>query len=104
MAVVGDGAVGLSAVLAARELGAERVIAMSRHASRQRLAREFGATDSSRSVATTGGGGSGAHDGLGAHAVVEAVGTQESMIQAIHSVRPGGLVGFVGVAHGVSSR
>ena len=102
VAVVGDGAVGLLAVLAAKQLGAERVIAMSRHESRQRLAREFGATDIvdergdegvARIKALT--------DGLGAHSVVEAVGTQESMLQAIHATRPGGHVGFVGVAHGV---
>ncbi len=102
VAVVGDGAVGLLAVLAARQLGAERIIAMSRHESRQKLALEFGATDivterGDDGVATikelTG--------GLGAHSVIEAVGTQESMLQAIRSARPGGHVGFVGVAHGV---
>ena len=101
VAVVGDGAVGLLAVLAARQLGADRIIAMSRHESRQKLALDFGATDvvSERGdgVATikelTG--------GLGAHSVIEAVGTQESMLQAIRSARPGGHVGFVGVAHGV---
>jgi threonine dehydrogenase-like Zn-dependent dehydrogenase len=102
VAVVGDGAVGLLAVLAARQLGAERIIAMSRHESRQKLALEFGATDlvterGDEGVATvkelTG--------GLGAHSVIEAVGTQESMLQAIRSARPGGHVGFVGVAHGV---
>jgi threonine dehydrogenase-like Zn-dependent dehydrogenase len=102
VAVVGDGAVGLLAILAARQLGAERIIAMSRHESRQKLALEFGATDivterGDDGVATikelTG--------GLGAHSVIEAVGTQESMLQAIRSARPGGHVGFVGVAHGV---
>jgi threonine dehydrogenase-like Zn-dependent dehydrogenase len=102
VAVVGDGAVGLLAVLAARQLGAERIIAMSRHEPRQRLAREFGATDivverSDEGVARikelTG--------GLGAHSVIEAVGTQESMMQAIRATRPGGHVGYVGVAHGV---
>jgi len=102
VAVVGDGAVGLLAVLAAKQLGAERIIAMSRHASRQRLAREFGATDI---VEARGDDGVAAikelTDGLGAHSVVEAVGTQQSMDQAIHAVRPGGHVGFVGVAHGV---
>jgi threonine dehydrogenase-like Zn-dependent dehydrogenase len=102
VAVVGDGAVGLLAVLAARQLGAERVIAMSRHESRQRLAREFGATDiveerGDEGVARI----KELTDGLGAHSVVEAVGTQESMLQAIHATRPGGHVGFVGVAHGV---
>ena len=99
VAVVGDGAVGLLAVLAARQLGAERIIAMSRHESRQRLAREFGATDI---VVERGDAGVAAikelTDGLGAHSVVEAVGTQESMMQAIHATRPGGHVGFVGVA------
>jgi threonine dehydrogenase-like Zn-dependent dehydrogenase len=102
VAVVGDGAVGLLAVLAARQLGAERIFAMSRHEPRQRLAIEFGATDIvsergdegvARIKDLTG--------GLGAHSVVEAVGTQESMMQAIRSTRPGGHVGFVGVAHGV---
>jgi threonine dehydrogenase-like Zn-dependent dehydrogenase len=102
VAVVGDGAVGLLAVLAARQLGAERIIAMSRHAPRQQLAGEFGATDLvtergddgvARIKDLTG--------GLGAHSVVEAVGTRESMLQAIGSTRPGGHVGFVGVAHGV---
>ncbi|MGH2674347.1 MAG: zinc-dependent alcohol dehydrogenase family protein [Actinomycetota bacterium] len=103
VAVVGDGAVGLLAVLAARHLGAERIIAMSRHAPRQQLALEFGATDiveerGNQGAATikelTG--------GLGAHSVIEAVGTQESMMQAIRSTRPGGHVGFVGVLHDVA--
>jgi threonine dehydrogenase-like Zn-dependent dehydrogenase len=102
VAVVGDGAVGLLAVLAATQLGAERVIAMSRHEPRQKLALEYGATDIvtergdegvARIKELTG--------GLGAHSVVEAVGTQESMMQAIRSARPGGHVGYVGVAHGV---
>ena len=102
VAVVGDGAVGLLAVLAARQLGAERIIAMSRHEPRQKLAREFGATD-----IVTGRGDEGVAEikeltgGLGAHSVIEAVGTQESMMQAIRSTRPGGHVGYVGVAHGV---
>jgi threonine dehydrogenase-like Zn-dependent dehydrogenase len=100
--VVGDGAVGVLAVLAARELGAERVIAMSRHESRQQLARSFGATD----IVTERGDDGVAKikdltAGLGAHSVIEAVGTQESMMQAIRSTRPGGHVGFVGVAHGI---
>jgi threonine dehydrogenase-like Zn-dependent dehydrogenase len=90
-------------VLAARQLGADRLIAMSRHGSRQRLAREFGATDI---VEERGDAGVAAikelTNGLGAHSVVEAVGTQESMMQAIHATRPGGHVGFVGVAHGVA--
>jgi threonine dehydrogenase-like Zn-dependent dehydrogenase len=102
VAVVGDGAVGLLAVLAARELGAERVIAMSRHESRQKLALEFGATD----IVTERGDDGVARikemtGGYGAHSVIEAVGTQESMMQAIRSTRPGGHVGYVGVAHGV---
>ena len=102
VAVVGDGAVGLCAVLAARELGAERIIAMSRHESRQKIATEFGATDI---VADRGDDGVAAimdlTDGIGADAVCEAVGTAESMTQAVRSVRPGGLVGVVGVPHGV---
>jgi threonine dehydrogenase-like Zn-dependent dehydrogenase len=102
VAVVGDGAVGLLAVLAARQLGAERIIAMSRHEPRQKLAREFGATD----IVTERGDDGVARikdltGGLGAHSVIEAVGTQESMMQAIRSARPGGHVGFVGVSHGV---
>ena len=103
VAVVGDGAVGLHAVLAASQLGADRIIAMSRHESRQRLARDYGATDvieerGEDGVAVV----KELTDGLGAHSVVEAVGTQEAMMQAIHSARPGGHVGFVGVAHDVS--
>ena len=102
VAVVGDGAVGLLGVLAARRLGAERVIAMSRHEPRQKLARDFGATD----IVTERGDDGVARikdltDGLGAHSVIEAVGTQESMMQAIRATRPGGHVGYVGVAHGV---
>jgi threonine dehydrogenase-like Zn-dependent dehydrogenase len=102
VAVVGDGAVGLLGVLAARRLGAERIIAMSRHEPRQALAREFGATD----VITERGDEGVARvkdltGGLGAHSVIEAVGTQESMMQAIRATRPGGHVGYVGVAHGV---
>ena len=102
VAVVGDGAVGLLAVLAAKQLGAERIIAMSRHAPRQALAREFGATDI---ISERGDDGVASikelTGGLGAHSVVEAVGTQEAMMQAIRSTRPGGHVGFVGVSHGV---
>ncbi|MEU0882487.1 zinc-dependent alcohol dehydrogenase family protein [Lentzea sp. NPDC005914] len=102
VAVVGDGAVGLLGVLAAKQLGAERIIAMSRHADRQKLALEYGATD----VVTERGDDGVARikdltNGLGAHSVIEAVGTQESMMQAIRSARPGGHVGFVGVSHGV---
>jgi threonine dehydrogenase-like Zn-dependent dehydrogenase len=103
VAVVGDGAVGLLAVLAAKELGAERIIAMSRHADRQALATRFGATD----IVTERGDAGVAKvkeltDGLGAHSVIEAVGTQESMMQAIRATRPGGHVGYVGVAHEVA--
>jgi threonine dehydrogenase-like Zn-dependent dehydrogenase len=101
--VVGDGAVGLLAVLAAKQLGAERIIAMSRHDARKRLAREFGATDI---VEERGDAGVAVikelTDGLGAHSVIEAVGTQESVNQALHATRPGGHLGFVGVAHGVA--
>ena len=102
VAVVGDGAVGLLAVLAAKQMGAERIIAMSRHEARQQLAREFGATN----VVTERGDEGVARikdmtEGLGAHSVIEAVGTQESMLQAIRSTRSGGHVGYVGVAHGV---
>lgn len=102
VAVVGDGAVGLSAVLAARELGADRIIAMSSHESRQQIALAFGATDI---VAARGDDGVAAimelTDGIGADAVCEAVGTAESMTQAVRAVRPGGMVGIVGVPHGV---
>ena len=103
VAVVGDGAVGLLGILAAKQLGAERIIAFSRHAARQKLAREFGATDIieergdegvAKVYALT--------DGLGAHSVIEAVGTQEAMMQAIRSARSGGHVGFVGVSHDVN--
>jgi len=103
VAVVGDGAVGLLGVLAAKQLGAERIIVMSRHEPRQELALEFGATD----LVTERGDAGVARikdltDGLGAHSVIEAVGTQESMLQAIRSTRPGGHVGYVGVAHDVA--
>lgn len=89
-------------MLAAKQLGAERIIAMSRHETRQKLALEFGATD----LVTERGDEGVARikdmtDGLGAHSVIEAVGTQEAMTQAIRSARPGGHVGFVGVSHGV---
>src|SRR5215213_6380964 len=103
VAVVGDGAVGLLGVLSAKQMGAERIIAMSRHESRQQLAREFGATDI---VAERGEEGveriKDLTDGLGAHSVIEAVGTQESMWQAIRATRPGGSVGYVGVPHGMA--
>ncbi len=100
--VVGDGAVGLCGVLAARELGAERIVAMSRHEPRQKLAVEFGATDvvaergkegAERIAEITG--------GVGADAVLECVGTDESMRTAFRIARPGSMVGFVGVPHGV---
>ena len=101
--VVGDGAVGLLGVLSAKHMGAERIIAMSRHESRQRLASEFGATD-----IVTERGDEGVErikqltKGVGADSVLECVGTQESMLQAIKATRPGGYVGYVGVPHGVS--
>jgi threonine dehydrogenase-like Zn-dependent dehydrogenase len=102
VAIVGDGAVGLCAVLAARQMGAERIIIMSRHAARQKLAREFGASEV---IAERGDEGVAKikelTQGLGAHSVIEAVGSQESMMQAIRATRPGGHVGFVGVSHGV---
>jgi threonine dehydrogenase-like Zn-dependent dehydrogenase len=102
VAVVGDGAVGLMGVLAAEQLGAERIIAMSRHAERQELARFYGATDiveerGDEGVARI----KELTDGLGAHSVIEAVGTQESMMQAVRATRPGGHIGFVGVSHDV---
>src|SRR3954462_11355390 len=99
--VVGDGAVGLLGVLSAKQMGAGRLIAMSRHEQRQKLAREFGATD-----IVTERGDEGVErikdltQGVGADSVLECVGTQESMMQAIRSTRPGGHVGFVGVTHG----
>jgi threonine dehydrogenase-like Zn-dependent dehydrogenase len=100
--VVGDGAVGLLGVLSAKQMGAERIIAMSRHESRQKLAREFGATDI---VAERGDAGveriKELTRGVGADSVLECVGTQESMQQAIQVTRPGGSVGYVGVPHGV---
>ena len=101
--VVGDGAVGLLGVLSAKQMGAGRIIAMSRHDARQKLAREFGATD-----IVTERGDEGVEritqltNGVGADSVLECVGTQESMMQAIKSARPGGSVGYVGVPHGVT--
>jgi threonine dehydrogenase-like Zn-dependent dehydrogenase len=103
VAVVGDGAVGLLAVLSAKQMGAARIIAMSRHAPRQKLAREFGATDIvtergddgvARIMELTG--------GVGADSVLECVGTKESMMQSIRSCRRGGHVSYVGVPHGVA--
>jgi len=100
--VVGDGAVGLLGVLSASQMGAGRIIAMSRNASRQKLARDFGATD----IVTERGDEGVARikeltKGIGADSVLECVGTQESMMQAIRATRPGGHVGYVGVPHGV---
>ncbi|WP_406370719.1 zinc-dependent alcohol dehydrogenase family protein [Streptomyces sp. NBC_00647] len=101
VAVVGDGAVGLCAVLAAQRLGAERIIALGRHQTRTDIARRFGATDvvAERGEAAveavrelTG--------GQGAHCVVEAVGTEQSMRTAVNITRDGGAIGFVGVPHG----
>ena len=98
VAVVGDGAVGLMAILAAKQLGAERIIAFSRHPDRQELARFYGATDI---IESRGEEGVAAlkelTGGLGAHSVVEAVGTQESFVQAIGSTRGGGHLSYVGV-------
>lgn len=101
--VVGDGAVGLCAVIAAREAGAERIIAMSRHEPRQRLALAFGATD----IVTERGGAGVARikdmtGGIGADCVLECVGTAQSVQQALHSARPGGNVGLAGVPHEVA--
>ena len=100
--VVGDGAVGLLGVLSAKMMGAERIIAMSRHEKRQKIAREFGATEIvaergdegvARIKELTG--------GIGADSVLECVGSEESMVQAIRSTRPGGSIGYVGVPHGM---
>lgn len=101
--VVGDGAVGLCAVIAAKRLGAGRIIAMSRHADRQALATEFGATDiieerGDEGVARV----KEMLGGIGADCVLECVGTKESMDQAIRSARPGGRIGYVGVPNGGS--
>jgi threonine dehydrogenase-like Zn-dependent dehydrogenase len=102
VAVVGDGAVGLSAVLAAKRLGAGRIVALSRHADRQELAKEFGATDivaergeeaTERVMELTG--------GIGVDGALECVGTGQSMATAISIARPGSIVGYVGVPHGV---
>jgi threonine dehydrogenase-like Zn-dependent dehydrogenase len=102
VAVVGDGAVGLLGILSAAQMGAERIIAMSRHEPRQALAKEFGATDlvverGDDAVARV----RDLTDGVGADAVLECVGTDQAMHQAIRSTRPGGGVGVVGVPHGV---
>ncbi|NVO27948.1 zinc-dependent alcohol dehydrogenase family protein [Donghicola sp. C2-DW-16] len=101
--VVGDGAVGLMAVLSAKLRGADRIIAMSRHETRQKLALEYGATDI---VSARGEEGIAEvlelTKGVGADAVLECVGMQQSMDQAMGVCRPGGAVGFVGVPHGVT--
>src|SRR5438445_1621436 len=102
VAVVGDGAVGLLGVLSARQMGAERIIVMSRHTTRQQLAREFGATD----IVTERGDDGVARikeltKGIGVDSALECVGTQEAMMQAIRCTRPGGTIGYVGVPHGV---
>jgi threonine dehydrogenase-like Zn-dependent dehydrogenase len=100
--VVGDGAVGLMGVLAARQMGAERIIAMSRHKTRQDLALDYGATDI---VAERGDAGVARIKQLtqriGADSVLECVGTKESMAQALQCARPGSMIGYVGVPHGV---
>lgn len=102
VAVVGDGAVGLMGVLSAKQMGAERILVMSRHKSRQDLALDYGATDI---VAERGEVGVARirdlTKGIGADAVLECVGTQESMEQAIRCARPGAMIGYVGVPHGV---
>ena len=104
VAVVGDGAVGLCGVLAARRLGAERIIALGRHETRTAIAQRFGATDV---VAERGEAAVEAvralTRGQGAHAVIEAVGTEQSMRTAVGITRDGGSIGFVGVPHGSGS-
>ncbi|MGC3862659.1 zinc-dependent alcohol dehydrogenase family protein [Micromonospora chersina] len=104
VAVVGDGAVGLCGVLAAKRLGAEQIIALGRHTARTDIARSFGATDV---VAERGEAAIAAvrelTRGQGAHAVLEAVGTEDSMRTAISIARDGGAVGYVGVPHGGSA-
>lgn len=100
VAVVGDGAVGLCGVIAAKRLGAEQIIIMGRHADRISLAKEFGATDvvsergeeaTQRVRELTG--------GFGAHSVLECVGTEQAMATSVAIARPGGAVGRVGVPH-----
>jgi threonine dehydrogenase-like Zn-dependent dehydrogenase len=100
--VVGDGAVGLCGVLSASRMGADRIVAMSRHEPRQMIARDFGATDvvearGDEAVAAV----LELTDGVGADAVLECVGTKESMLTAIAAARPGATVGYVGAPHGV---
>jgi threonine dehydrogenase-like Zn-dependent dehydrogenase len=100
VAVVGDGAVGLCGVIAARRLGAEQILILGRHADRIALAKDFGATDVvsergeeavERVRELTG--------GFGVHSVLECVGTEKAMLTAIGIARPGGAVGRVGVPH-----
>src|SRR4051794_24008741 len=100
VAVVGDGAVGLCGVLAARRLGAERIVILGRHADRIALAKDFGATDVvsergeeavERVRELTG--------GFGVHSILECVGTGQAMLTAIGIARPGGAIGRVGVPH-----
>ncbi|HWL69070.1 MAG TPA: zinc-binding dehydrogenase [Geminicoccus sp.] len=91
------------AVLAAKEMGAGRIIAISRHESRQKLARDFGATDivfehGEEGIARV----MNLTAGVGADAVLECVGTMESFAQALDCARPGGGIGYVGAPHGVS--
>ncbi|WP_430592699.1 zinc-dependent alcohol dehydrogenase family protein [Humidisolicoccus flavus] len=101
--VIGDGAVGLCAVIAAKRLGASEIIVMSRHEPRQALARTFGATQilaerGEEAVAAV----RALTNGVGADRVLECVGTAEALTQAVHTARPGGSIGFVGVPHGDS--
>ena len=102
VAVVGDGAVGLCAMISARRLGAERIIALSRNPARQALARELGATDilaergdaaTEAVMAIT--------DGVGVDAALECVGTNQSMATAFAIARPGSIVGAIGAPHDV---
>jgi threonine dehydrogenase-like Zn-dependent dehydrogenase len=100
--VIGDGAVGLCAVIAAKRLGARRIIAMSRHANRQKLAKEFGATDivevrGDEAVAAV----MKITDSIGADATLECVGSNESVLTAIGVARPGSTIGAVGLPTGV---
>ncbi|MEA2273831.1 MAG: hypothetical protein QOI98_2539 [Solirubrobacteraceae bacterium] len=102
VAVVGDGAVGLCGVVAAKRLGAGRIIALSRNPARQQVARAFGATDvveergeeaTAAVMELTG--------GVGVDATLECVGTGQAMETALSIARPGSMVGYVGVPHGV---
>jgi threonine dehydrogenase-like Zn-dependent dehydrogenase len=102
VAVVGDGAVGLCAILAAKRLGAARILGLSRHPVRQQLAREFGATDiveerGEAAVEAV----KQLTDGIGVDAALECVGTNEAMQTALAIARPGSIIGYVGVPHGV---